>query len=86
MKAYWITPGPTGTGVELRETPTPEPKAGEVLVRVRATSLNRGELLDATNVAGAQRRAPRPRPGAASARARSSSSGRASPGWRSATA
>ena len=45
MKAYWITPGPTGTGVELRETPTPEPKAGEVLVRVRATSLNRGELL-----------------------------------------
>ena len=45
MKAYWIIPGPTGTGVELRETPTPEPKAGEVLVRVRATSLNRGELL-----------------------------------------
>ena len=38
-------PGPTGTGAELRETPTPEPKAGEVLVRVRATSLNRGELL-----------------------------------------
>jgi NADPH:quinone reductase-like Zn-dependent oxidoreductase len=45
MKAYWITPGPGGTKVELRETPTPEPKAGEVLVRVRATSLNRGELL-----------------------------------------
>jgi NADPH:quinone reductase len=45
MKAYWITPGPGGTGVELRETATPEPKAGEVLVRVRATSLNRGELL-----------------------------------------
>jgi len=45
MKAYWITPGPGGTAVELRETPTPEPKAGEVLVRVRATSLNRGELL-----------------------------------------
>jgi len=45
MKAYWITPGPGGTKVELRETPTPEPKAGEVLVRVRATSLNRGELM-----------------------------------------
>ncbi len=45
MKAYWITPGPGGTKVELRETPTPEPKAGEILVRVRATSLNRGELL-----------------------------------------
>jgi NADPH:quinone reductase len=29
----------------LRETPTPEPKPGEILVRMRATSLNRGELL-----------------------------------------
>jgi NADPH2:quinone reductase len=45
MKAYWISPGPAGTSVELRETPTPEPKPGEILVRVRATSLNRGELL-----------------------------------------
>src|SRR5262245_22258066 len=45
MKAYWITPGPGGTGVELRETATPEPKPGEILVRVRASSLNRGELL-----------------------------------------
>jgi NADPH:quinone reductase-like Zn-dependent oxidoreductase len=48
MKAYWLTPGPGGTAVELRETPTPEPKAGEILVRVRATSLNRGELLGYT--------------------------------------
>lgn len=45
MKAYWITPGPGGTAVELRETATPEPRPGEILVRVRATSLNRGELL-----------------------------------------
>ena len=45
MKAYWITPGPGGTGVELRETAAPEPKSGEILVRVQATSLNRGELL-----------------------------------------
>ncbi|MGH7390573.1 MAG: zinc-binding dehydrogenase [Candidatus Rokuibacteriota bacterium] len=45
MKAYWITPAPGGTGVELRETAPPEPKPGEILVRVRAASLNRGELL-----------------------------------------
>ena len=45
MKAYWIAPGASGTTVELRDTPAPEPKAGELLVRVRASSLNRGELL-----------------------------------------
>src|SRR2546422_5838642 len=45
MKAYFLTPGPGGTGVELRETATPQPKPRELLVRVRATSLNRGELL-----------------------------------------
>jgi NADPH:quinone reductase-like Zn-dependent oxidoreductase len=45
MQSYWISPGPGGTRVELRETPTPEPKPGEILVRVRAAALNRGELL-----------------------------------------
>jgi NADPH:quinone reductase len=45
MKAYWIAPGTSGTTVELRETAAPEPKPGELLVRVRASSLNRGELL-----------------------------------------
>jgi NADPH:quinone reductase len=45
MKAYWIAAHPGGTAVELRETAAPEPKPGEILVRVRAASLNRGELL-----------------------------------------
>ena len=45
MKAYWISPGAGGSKVELRDTGTPEPKPGEILVRVRASSLNRGELL-----------------------------------------
>ncbi len=55
MKAYWIAPGPEKTLVELRATPAPEPKAGEILVRVRAASLNRGELLG-----GAHGAAPKP--------------------------
>jgi len=45
MQAYWITPGPGGTKVELRDAPKPEPKPGEILVRMRAAALNRGELL-----------------------------------------
>ena len=45
MKAYFLAPAPGGTAVELRETAMPEPKPGEILVRVRAASLNRGELL-----------------------------------------
>jgi NADPH:quinone reductase len=48
MKAFWISPGPSGTRVELRDTPAPEPKAGEILVRVRGAALNRGELLGKT--------------------------------------
>jgi NADPH:quinone reductase-like Zn-dependent oxidoreductase len=45
MKAYWISPAAGGTNAELRDTPAPQPKPGELLVRVRAASLNRGELL-----------------------------------------
>ena len=45
MNAYWIATGSGATAVELRQTATPEPRSGEILVRVRAASLNRGELL-----------------------------------------
>ena len=45
MKAYWIRPQGDRPVVELRETPSPEPKAGQVRVRVHAASLNRGELI-----------------------------------------
>ena len=33
------------TGVEIRDLPKPEPKPNEVLIRVRASSLNRADLL-----------------------------------------
>lgn len=44
MKAVVFVPGPGRAGVEVREIPQPLPAAGEVLVRVRAAGLNRGEL------------------------------------------
>jgi NADPH2:quinone reductase len=43
MKSYWIDGG--SGELELREIPVPEPKAGEVLIRVRAAGLNRGEFI-----------------------------------------
>ena len=43
MKAYFLNPA--DMSVELREAPKPEPKVDQMLLRVRATGLNRGELL-----------------------------------------
>lgn len=40
MKAVVLT----GSGAELREVETPEPRPAEVLIRVRAASLNRADL------------------------------------------
>jgi NADPH2:quinone reductase len=45
MKAILVVPGAEGALYEYREVPAPVPKAGEVLVRIRATGTNRGELL-----------------------------------------
>ena len=47
MKSYWINKTPNGTELELREQPVPTPGPEQVLVRVCATSINRGDMLGA---------------------------------------
>lgn len=54
MKAMVILANSQGGTLELRDVPQPQPGAGELLVRVKATALNRADL--------AQRRGAYPRP------------------------
>lgn len=44
MKSYWIVTQGHQAILETRDVPEPQPKAGEVVIRVRASGLNRGEL------------------------------------------
>jgi len=45
MKAIFLVPGPDGGVFEYRDVATPSPEGTRVVVRVRATGINRGELL-----------------------------------------
>ena len=45
MKSYWIVPAAGGVALELRDVPRPDPKDGQLLIKVQAASFNRGELI-----------------------------------------
>ena len=44
MKSYWIVTKDHKSALELREAPAPQPKPGEVVIKVHATAMNRGEI------------------------------------------
>src|SRR4051812_10267224 len=45
MKAYVLKSEQNRTTLELREKPTPQPSPTQILVKIRAASMNRGELI-----------------------------------------
>ena len=47
MRSWWIQSTGTRTELEARDVPVPQPGAGQVLVRLRAAGLNRGEFIAA---------------------------------------
>lgn len=45
MRSHWMLMTETGTELECRDVPVPEPGPGQLLVRMTAASLNRGEFV-----------------------------------------
>lgn len=45
MKSYWLKSDSGKTALEFREVPPPEPGPGQILLRMHAAGLNRGELI-----------------------------------------
>jgi NADPH2:quinone reductase len=52
MKSWFIVSSKDRTDVELRDAPVPEPKAGEILAKVKAAGLNRGEFIAGHGLSG----------------------------------
>lgn len=59
MKSFWIHAEPGHTRLEAREVERPSPGAGQLLVKVRAAGLNRGEFIAGL---GLHAKAPAPKP------------------------
>jgi NADPH2:quinone reductase len=53
MQSYWMQMTDTGTVLEMRDSPLPQPGPGQVLVRMHAASLNRGEFVVGHGLHGA---------------------------------
>ena len=51
FRSWWLRTDTHPSTLELREVDRPEPKAGELRVKVRAASLNRGEFLSSPALA-----------------------------------
>jgi NADPH:quinone reductase len=45
MQSYWMQMTDTETVLDLRDTPVPQPGPGQLLVRMHAAALNRGEFV-----------------------------------------
>ncbi|HQS30880.1 zinc-binding dehydrogenase [Polaromonas sp.] len=45
MQSYWMQMSDTDATLDLRDVPQPQPGAGQVLVRLHAAALNRGEFI-----------------------------------------
>ena len=57
MKSWFVTSGKDATTLDLRDIPVPEPKAGEILAKVHAAGLNRGEFIAGHGLSGAAKAA-----------------------------
>jgi len=44
MKSCWIITKDHKTALEFRDVPVPQPQAGEILIQVQASAMNRGEI------------------------------------------
>jgi NADPH:quinone reductase-like Zn-dependent oxidoreductase len=56
MRSYWLVPREGAIALEQRDVPRPEPQPGQLLVAVRASCFNRGEMILSH---GAERKPPK---------------------------